>query len=490
MRKTRRGLVAAIIVLSLALSGLILFAANLRQAQADPTEPMLQDSAPADPSQDTSTVPSTAPSTLPSTAPTTEPATAPTTEPTTEPTTAPTTVPTEPPVVKVSTATIGATGDILLHDKVIRSGYDQTTDSFDYSYIFEFFQSYTSAVDYAVANLEVTLIQKPDSDGLKGYNGYPRFNSPDEIVDALKGAGFDMLLTANNHSYDSGHDGLIRTAQIIADKGLSSIGTYRTTEEKRYQVVDVNGISIGMINYTYNTGIKEDGSVSLNGIPLTAEDSQLVNSFNNWALEEFYAALQTQLDAMRAEGAEAIVLYIHWGDEYNTAPNAKQQEIAQALCNMGIDVIVGNHAHVAQPVELLTNENDENKKTLCLYSTGNSVSNISRADNRPLYTEDGMLFTFTFAKYSDGTVVVESADVLPTWVWRHDVDGVRKFSILTLDDEIADWKSHLDISDDVLAECQASYDRTMGIVGEGLTNANAWFASHQAAVEAALGVSQ
>ena len=477
MRKKNRGLIAAIILLSPVLSGLLIFAASLRSNMADPTDPIVQTGGTT-----------TQPSNTETAAPSTEPSTAPSTAPTTEPTTEPTTQPTEPPVTKVSTATIGATGDILLHDKVIRSGYDQATDTFDYTYIFEFFQTYASQVDYAVANLEVTLTQKTGTDGLKGYNGYPMFNSPDEIVDALKAAGFDMLLTANNHSYDSSHEGLIRTTQVIADKGLSSIGTYQTNDAKRYQVVDVNGISIGMVNYTYNTGTTEEGAISLNGIPLSLEDSQLVNSYSYDQLDTFYATLQTQLDAMRAEGAEAIVLYIHWGDEYNTSPNAGQQEMAQALCNMGIDVIVGNHAHVPQPVELLTNENDESKKTLCLYSTGNSVSNISRSDGRPLNTEDGMLFTFTFAKYSDGTVVVESADVLPTWVWRHDVEGVRKFSILTLDDTIADWKTHLNISDDVLAECQASYDRTMGIVGQGLTDANAWFSSNQEAVEAMLGV--
>ena len=461
MKNSRRSLIAAIIVLSLVLGGLLAFAMTLQGSQGQPTIPTRPtDSTPTQPTE---------------------------TDPTTEPTTAPTTAPTEPPVVKVSTATIGATGDILPHDKVIRSGYNSATDTFDYSYIFEFFGAYAQRVDYAVANLETTLIQKPGSAGLKGYNGYPNFNAPDEIVDALKGAGFDLLLTANNHSYDTRHDGFARTPQAIADKGLASIGTYRTMEEKRYTIVEVNGIRIGMINYTYNTGIKEDGSVSLNSIPLSVADSKLINNFNYWALDAFYAELQGYLNAMKAEGAEATVLYIHWGDEYKTTPNATQKKMAQELCNLGIDVIVGNHAHVVQPVELLTNQTD-GSKTLCLYSTGNSVSNISRSDSRPMHTEDGMLFQFTFAKYSDGTVVVESADVLPTWVWRHDVAGVRKFTVLTLDREIEDWKTHLNITDAVLAECKASYQRTMAIVGGGLETANAWFADHQASLEALLGV--
>ncbi len=467
----RRRLLRAIAVLSAALVCL-LAVAGLRLTQ--PQDPTLQSSS-------TSTTGTTGAAPLPSTTPTTQPAT--------QPATNPPTVTTEPPIVKESTATIGATGDILLHDKVIRGGYDKATNTFDYRYMFTHFSKYTAQVDYAVANLEVTLIQKPGT-GLNGYNGYPQFNSPDEIVDALKDSGFDMLLTANNHAYDTGHDGFMRTQQVIMDKGLAHIGTRPNPEAKPYKVVELNGIRIGMINYTYDTGATAEGGTSLNVHPLTPADSALVNHYNYWELDKFYPQLQAQLDAMHSEGAEAIVLYIHWGDEYHTSANDIQKAMAQQLCNMGIDVIVGNHAHVQQPVELLTNEADDSKKTICLYSTGNSVSNISRDDKgRPKNCEDGMLFSFTFAKYSDGTVLVESAHILPTWVWRYNDDqGTRKFMILTLDDQIADWKTELGISDALLSECRDSYDRTMGIVGAGLAEANTWFAQHQVEVEAALGV--
>jgi len=405
----------------------------------------------------------------------------------TQPTTVPT-VPTEPPIVKTSTATIGATGDILFHDLVIASGYVKETDSFDYNYIFSHFSEYVKKTDYAIANLEVNLIHRPGSKGFKGYNGYPLFNSPDELADALKETGFNMLLTANNHSYDNSHDGFHRTQQVVADRGMAYIGTRLTEQDKNYSVQDVNGIKIGMINYTYNTSQDTNGKISLNGIQLTAEDSKLVNSFNYYQLDSFYEKLQGELDAMRDEGAEAIVIYIHWGDEYKTIQNSYQDKISQQLCNMGIDVIVGNHAHVPQPVELLQNENDDTKKTLCLYSTGNAISNIYRG-NFPINTEDGMLFSFTFAKYSDGTVVLEGAEVLPTWVYRYyDANWTRKFKILTLDDQIEDWKTALSIDDATEKECRDSYTRTMEIVGAGLEEANAYYSQNQAEVEALLGV--
>lgn len=408
-----------------------------------------------------------------------------TTEATTEPTTEVPTVPTEPPIVKEATATIGATGDILLHDKIIASGYDSATDTYDYNEIFPFFSQYVSQMDLAVANLEVTLCGE---DNGYAYKGYPCFNSPDAIVDALKNAGFDMLLNANNHSYDTRHTGFIRTQQVIDERGLDRIGTRLSLEDKPYAVVEVNGIKIGMINYTYNTSQSADGTVALNGISLSNADSQLINSFNYYQLDSFYEKLEGQLEAMRADGAEATVIYIHWGDEYKTTPNSYQTSIAQALCNMGFDVIVGNHAHVPQPVELLTSQTDERHKTLCLYSTGNSVANIYRG-NFPINTEDGMLFSFTFAKYSDGTVVVESTKVIPTWLYRyHDENWTQKYLVLVMDDAVEDWKAAMDLTDAQLAECQASYERTMGIVGQGVEDANSWYAQNQAAIEVELGV--
>ena len=393
---------------------------------------------------------------------------------------------TEPaPVVKESTATIGATGDILLHDLVIQSGYDSETDTYHYDNIFKWFSAYVSQVDYAAANLEVTLCG--DDNGY-AYSGYPCFNSPDEIVDAAKAAGFDLLLTANNHSYDTKFTGFTRTQQVIGERGLDHIGTRLDAEDQNYIIRDINGINIAMTCYTYCSAYTSAGNFKLNGNALSSEASQLVNAFHYKDLDTFYRKLSGELEQMKADGAEAVVLFIHWGDEYQTAPNAIQKQMAQELCNLGIDVIVGNHAHVVQPVELLTSQTDETRKTLCLYSTGNAVSNIYKNNTFPVHTEDGMLFTFTFAKYSDGTVLVESADVLPTWVWRYDDDsGVRKFQILTMDDE-ADWQEEMGLTDELLVKCQESYDRTMELVGEGLETANGWYAQQQAQTETALGI--
>ncbi len=403
----------------------------------------------------------------------------------TEQTTSQETTQTEPPVHKVATATIGSTGDILLHDLIIASGYDSQSGTYDYNYIFTTFAPYVQKLDYAVANLEVTLCG--DDNGY-AYKGYPCFNSPDSIVDALKNAGFDMTLSANNHVYDTGHTGLMRTQKVLDEKGMDRIGTRLTAQDKPYKVIEVNGIKIGMINYTYNTEQLADGTVDINGITMTTADSQLVNSFNYWQLDSFYTKLEGQLADMKAEGAEATVIYMHWGDEYQTTPNSHQTKIAQDLCNMGFDVIVGNHAHVPQPVEFLTSEQDAGKKTLCLYSMGNTVSNIYETSRFPVNTEDGVLFQFTFAKYSDGSVIVESTRLLPTWMYRYDENNTRKFHVLIMDDTVADWKEAMNLTQEQLEKCKASYERTMALMRDGLEEANAWYAQNQKELEQALGI--
>jgi hypothetical protein len=182
------------------------------------------------------------------------------------------------------------------------------------------------------------------------------------------------------------------------------------------------------------------------------------------------------------------VVFIHWGTEYKTTSDSLQKKIAQRLCDMGVNVIVSSHSHMAQPVELLTSSTYDAHKTLCIYSTGNSVSNFAGGKTYPMHIEDGMLLTFTFAKYSNGTVLLEGADVLPTWMHRYDDEqGVRKFQILTMKDGV-DWKTEMGLTDELMASCQESVDRTMEIVGEGLNTANAWFAQHQEEKEIALGI--
>ena len=414
----------------------------------------------------------------------TAPATTTATQVTTVPT-QPTTVATEPPIVKESTFTLAATGDLLMHVAVMNTG--KTSDGYNFDSIFTYFKNYVSAADLATANLETTLASNNNG---YAYKGYPRFNCPDEIVDGAINAGFDLLLTSNNHAYDTSTTGLNRTVDVIREKGILNLGTKDTADEPDFLVVEENGIKLGLMCYTYETNRSPDKKAP-NGLTMKKADAPLMNTFDYTNLDLFYKEVRNSMTQMDTQGADAVVLFIHWGNEYQTKQNKKQTEIAQALCDLGVDVIIGGHPHVVQPVDLLTSSKDESHKTVCLYSMGNAVSNQRRAkmNLKTGHTEDGVLFSVTFARYTDGTVILESADLLPTWVNldTHPETGKKAYMILPLDDTLEDWKTAFSLSDSGLKNAKASYERTVKITGAGMEKVNAYLTQNQADTEAAIG---
>ena len=374
-------------------------------------------------------------------------------------------------IAETGRATITVTGDLLIHKPIITactqgSGYDFTE-------VFQYISGYTSQADLAIANLETTLAGTENG---YAYSGYPNFNCPDAIVDAAGEAGFDILLTANNHSYDTDAAGFLRTQQVIRDKGLQNLGTTMSDEEKPYLIRDVNGIRIGLICYTYGEIDEATGQPAVNAFTLSPELANNINVFAYDKLDRFYGEMEQRIGAMKEDGAEAIVLFIHWGAEYQTHTTSSQPVIAQKMCDLGVDVIIGGHPHVVQPVTVLTSNADASRKTLCVYSLGNAVSN-QRADNMSLdtgHTEDGMLFTFSFVREPGGQVVLDCAELLPTWVCIRSSDTVFDYNILPLDKELTDWKSAFSIGDSNLAEAENSWQRTMDLTGEGMAAVNTW----------------
>ena len=407
--------------------------------------------------------------------------------PTTEP---PTTAPPEPEHV-VSTATILSTGDLLMHGGLINAA-NQGDGTYDFGYIFPYITEYVTAADYAVANLETTL-----AGTAKPYQGNPMFNCPDELVDAAKNAGFDMLLTASNHSYDSQQPGFERTIRTIREKGLANLGTMLSAEEPKYVVQDINGIKIGMIAYTYEDSLGPGNPPALNYNPMQAGGYDLINCFRHSDPDSLYNHLGPQMELMKADGAEAIVVYLHWGQEYKLEANASQKEIAQHLCDMGVDVIIGGHPHVVEPVELLESATDPSHRTVCLYSMGNAVSNQRQGLLKSIttaHTEDGVLFSVTFSKYSDGTVYLEDVELIPIWVRAVDASGntvvrssatIRRYEMLPLDENRRDqWAEQFGIDDSTLIQCQDSWQRTMDIVGQGLSQSREYLKAEKLAREA------
>lgn len=361
-------------------------------------------------------------------------------------------------------ATVINTGDIILHSTVL-DGAKTTDGEYDFSAFFTEADTYFKKADLATANLEVTLGGTESG----AYSGYPAFNAPDVLLDVIKNSGLDFLTTANNHCYDTGLFGLKRTVQQLKQKGIAFNGTKEIDTDPTYVVKDVNGIKIGMVAFTYENTSAE-GRKSINGNVVKAEANDLINSFSYDRIDTFYSQAQSVIDGMQKDGAEAVAFYMHWGEEYQLSPNQWQKAIAQKLCNMGVDVIVGGHPHVVQPIELLHSEDSQNT-AVCIYSMGNAISNQRKELMSPEcttgHTEDGVLFSYTFTKDSDGEVSLTAVDVIPTWVNKYRGGSGYQYTMYPL--ENSDMANKYDFDNATLSKAKASFERTKKQMASGLT---------------------
>ena len=352
-----------------------------------------------------------------------------------------------------SSVTVGATGDILIHSPILDSiNYD---GNYDFSGIFSLTGEYYSKPDIMLANLEVTC----GGEDAGAYSGYPTFNCPDSIVSTLAASGVDICLTANNHSYDTGFDGMMRTLDVIKNNGLEYLGTRKSTDEHFVIVKQINGIKVGMVNYTYDTRQYPEETKSLNGITMREEAQDLVSSFCYDDLESLYASVNDSLNQMRMLGIDCKIVFVHWGNEYTDEPNGYEYDIAQRICELGADVIIGGHPHVIQKYDTL--KSSTGHKTLCLYSMGNELSNqraeLMDEDGNRGYTEDGLIFEVTISKFNNGKVKITGLKIIPTWVQK----SGGEYKIIICDDEknAGEWGA------DNAGAAINSYNRTLGRLG-------------------------
>ncbi len=286
------------------------------------------------------------------------------------------------------------TGDIMGHDSQIASTLATGEPGYDYKPCFRYIRPYFQEADLVVGNLEVTLAGPP-------YKGYPHFSSPDELADALQWAGFDLLLTANNHALDREAAGLARTINQLDNRGLFHTGTFTGPEQrKRYYplVLEKNGIRIALLNYTYGTnGLKVRPPFMINRI-----DTVL---------------MRQDLQKAVTAGPDFIVVTMHWGDEYQINESHQQRKLASFLFRHGADAIIGSHPHVVQPIR------EDGNGHLVVYSMGNFISN-----QRERYRNGGIAVELELVKRADGTAI-HSYNYLPVWVWK---PVTKKGTVFTL----------------------------------------------------------
>lgn len=248
-------------------------------------------------------------------------------------------------------------GDAMQHTAQIDASRN-ADGTHSYDECFANIADYVSSADYAVVNLETPLGGKP-------YRGYPCFSAPDSYSQALADAGFDMMLTANNHSLDRLDAGIARTLDVLDKQGIAHVGIYRNKAERDSVlpiIKDINGFKVAFLNYTYGTnGIEIKGDVVVDYI-----DRELIAS---------------DIARSREAGAEIVTVAIHWGNEYQLLPHSSQKSLADFLMDQGVDLIIGGHPHVIQPMEVRHSEKF-NKDILLVYSLGNFISNMKTRDTR------------------------------------------------------------------------------------------------------------
>lgn len=248
-------------------------------------------------------------------------------------------------------------GDAMQHQRQIDAAR-RPGGELDYSDYFTAIEPYVASADFAVVNLETPLGGAP-------YSGYPMFCAHDNYLTALTDAGFDLMLSANNHILDRRDKGLLRTIDTFEKAGVPWLGIYRNAEHRREHlplIEDVNGFKIAFLNYTYGTnGIEKRTPVEIDYI-----DKDLI---------------KRDVEEAREAGAELIALCIHWGDEYKLLPNRGQRELAEYISSLGVEMIIGSHPHVIQPIELAGRKGD-NRPVLTVYSLGNFISAMRTDDTR------------------------------------------------------------------------------------------------------------
>jgi poly-gamma-glutamate capsule biosynthesis protein CapA/YwtB (metallophosphatase superfamily) len=291
-------------------------------------------------------------------------------------------------------------GDIMGHDEQIWSAENMETHTFNYDDVFRYIKNDISEADVSIANFEVTLAGPP-------YNGYPTFSSPAELAVACKNAGIDIFVTANNHAADKGKNGILSTLYRLDSIGIPHTGTFADPVARDIlypMIIEKNGFSIALLNYTYGT----------NGI--TVPPPVIVNMLEK-------NLVTADIEKAKSKNPDAIILFLHWGTEYDTIPAISQTEMADYFFSLGVDLIIGSHPHVLQKMEW--NKSDTlTTDRIVVYSLGNYVSN-----QRTVRRDGGAMVRIELAKRADSLYVSDAGYYL-TWVYTPVENSRKKFFIL------------------------------------------------------------
>ena len=304
---------------------------------------------------------------------------------------------------------ITVVGDIMCHNTQFQDAYSRSTDSYDFTYVFEDVKEYLSDADLTIGNLETTFAGKS-----VGYSGYPTFNTPEVLGQNLKDLGVDILSTVNNHCMDKGIKGLKSTIDELDNLGIKHTGTFKTEEDaNKVLTVESNGIKFGIIAYTYGT----------NGINVPSDYSFSVNLIDKNKIAK-------DIEKVKAENVDVIIAIMHWGIEYQTSPNSEQKELADFLFDNGVDIVLGGHPHVLQTMEKrdIELEDGTHKDGFIVYSLGNFISGQVKT-----YTKQSVILNIEVTKHNDNSekkITIDDVSYVP--VYMYDSKGTPRYKLLDI----------------------------------------------------------
>lgn len=357
--------------------------------------------------------------------------------------------------------TISAVGDIMAHQPQLTAQLKKD-GSYDFTDNYMPMKSLLSYADISIANLETTFAGKN-----KGYSSYPRFNTPDALADAIKNSGINLLVTTNNHAFDYGGEALLRTQDVLQEKGIAYVGSRKKPSDKNYVVKTVHGIKVGITAYTYESGKSIDSLKTINGLTVPKEYEDLLNSYDPLHLENDLPRIKAVVEAMRKDSAEFIVFVMHWGVEYQSLPNESQLRMASELNKLGVDLIFGSHPHVIQPIDIMLN--DSTGKTTCIaYSMGNFISNQRYETMQNYATEDGLFVAAEIIKVKGQAPIVRKMYYEPTWVNKYKSNSKYAYEVIPTFKYLAARNSYT-LTPEQWARIEASNKRSVELIEGQLT---------------------
>lgn len=328
-----------------------------------------------------------------------------------------------------------AMGDMIFHQPIVKNY--RSNDSYDFTPIFNNISSDINEADLAIANFEGSVNSN------RKLSGFPLFNFPKETIYSLKNVGFDLLSTANNHALDTGLDGIAETISHINESGMKNFGTLAEDGDKGI-IVEKNGIKIGLISFTD----------TLNGMDSLMRGKE-------YSVNTFAQNVKSDIQKLK-DNSDIVIVYPHWGNEYQLVPNDRQIYLKTILQEAGADIILGSHPHVLQKYEV---EDKNNKKYFTIFSMGNALSNQRVENLKKSGVDTGALIKLVIEKDNiSGETKLKEYGVYPTYVNRYRANGKLNYDLVKLEDIIPAGRLSDVTKDDLKAKADKKYREALKVL--------------------------